>query len=243
MKYFILFFSLFLSSQITFSQTEKEKVSATISKNKIEGHIYFLADDLLKGRQIASPENKIAASYLANTLRGYGVQPVKENNEDKSSTENYYQEVKLNKVSPPSDLALEIDGKKQMNSVVLKPNKIDFTGDAIYLGYGLKEDYIGNDVSGKTIIIKSGGPNVTDTRAAFGMTEQKEELAEEHGAIAIIELLDTNDRIWGFIEHQSNGERIEIADENEAPKNITYLWIMDENNLYAKALESKKITQ
>lgn len=127
-----------------------------------------------------------------------------------------------------------------MNSVVLKPNKIDFTGDAIYLGYGLKEDYIGNDVSGKTIIIKSGGPNVTDTRAAFGMTEQKEELAEEHGAIAIIELLDTNDRIWGFIEHQSNGERIEIADENEAPKNITYLWIMDENNLYAKALESKK---
>jgi hypothetical protein len=57
------------------AQTEKAKVMETTSKATIEGHIYFLADDLLKGRETGTAENKIAASYLANTLRSYGVKP------------------------------------------------------------------------------------------------------------------------------------------------------------------------
>ena len=57
-----------LTTITLYSQSEKEKVETTITKNKIEGHIYFLADDLLKGRQTGTPENKIAAVYLTNTL-------------------------------------------------------------------------------------------------------------------------------------------------------------------------------
>ena len=65
-----------------------EKVTETISKSDIEGHIYFLADDVLKGRATGSPELKIAASYLANSFRRYGVKP-------NPKTGNYYQEVNL----------------------------------------------------------------------------------------------------------------------------------------------------
>ncbi|NAS32657.1 M28 family peptidase [Flavobacteriaceae bacterium R38] len=70
------------------AQTDKEKVLATVNVNTIKGHIYFLADDALKGRETGTPENKIAAAYLANTLRSYGVKP-------NPKTGDYYQEATL----------------------------------------------------------------------------------------------------------------------------------------------------
>lgn len=243
MKYIFIYFSLLLLTNTLLSQSEKEKVEATVTKNKIEGHIYFLADDLLKGRQTGSPENKIAASYLANTLRSYGVQPVNQNVIKGSSTESYFQEIKLNLVNPMKRLLLEIDGKELKKKVVLKPNKMEFTGEAIYLGYGLEEDYKGKDVSEKIVIVRSGAPKITDIRAAFGLVEQKEQLAKEHRAVAVIELVDTNETTWDLIEHNFNGERIEIADDkknSKSNKDLGYLWVLDENNIYAKSLESKK---
>lgn len=242
MKYTLLFISLLLSTITLYSQSEKEKVEATISKNKIEGHIYFLADDLLKGRQTGTPENKIAASYLANTLRGYGVKPVTQNVLKGSNTESYFQEIKLNKISPIKRLLLAIDGKEFKKKVVIKPNKMEFTGEAVYLGYGLESDYKDKDVSEKIVIVRSGGPKVTDVRAAFGLIEQKEQLAKQHGAVAVIELVDTNETTWGFIDHNFNSDRMEISDgkdSNDGKKGVAYLWVYDENNIQAKILESK----
>ena len=242
MKYTLIFISLLLSSVSLYSQSEKEKVENTITKNKIEGHIYFLADDLLKGRQTGTPENKIAASYLANTLRGYGVKPATQNILKGLSTESYFQEVKLNLISQIKRLLLAIDGEELKKKVIMKPYKMEFTGEAVYLGYGLESDYKGKNVSEKIVIVRSGGPNVTDTRAAFGLIEQKEQLAKENGAVAVIELVDTNEKIWEFIDHNFNNERIEIANEknnNDEEKGLAYLWVHDENNIQAKAFESK----
>lgn len=242
MKYIVLFFSLLFFTNTLLSQTEKEKVENTITKNKIESHIYFLADDLLKGRQTGTPENKIAASYLANTLRGYGVKPVSQNVLKGSNTESYFQEIKLSQVSPIKRLLLEIDGKELKKKVVIKPNKIEFTGEAIYLGYGLESDYKGKNVSEKIVIVRSGAPYITDARAAFGVVEEKERLAIEHGAVAVIELVDTNEMTWGFIDHNFNNDRMEIASDpkkDENKKGLAYLWVHDENNIQAKAFESK----
>ncbi|HAF77760.1 MAG TPA: aminopeptidase, partial [Maribacter sp.] len=74
MKPLLLLITLCLTT-LVFAQTDSEKAEMTVDKNEIEGHIYFLADDALKGRATGSPELKIAASYLANTLRGYGIKP------------------------------------------------------------------------------------------------------------------------------------------------------------------------
>ncbi len=86
------------------AQSDKELVLETVKKNVIEGHIYFLADDVLKGRATGSPELKIAASYLANSFRRYGVQP-------NPKTGTYYQEVKLKHVSPPKNASIEINNQ------------------------------------------------------------------------------------------------------------------------------------
>ena len=55
MKNYTLLFALVFSS-VLFAQTDAEIAEQTVDKNEIEGHIYFLADDVLKGRATGSPE-------------------------------------------------------------------------------------------------------------------------------------------------------------------------------------------
>ncbi len=136
------------------AQTDKDKVTETVSKATIEGHIYFLTDDLLKGRETGTPECKIAASYLANTLRSYGVKP-------NPKTGTFYQEVKLKKTSPPSNVSVIINGETMPNHVVISSAELKSNDKAMYLGYGLKSDYDSKDVTGKIVIIKSGFNDLT----------------------------------------------------------------------------------
>ena len=75
MKKITLLVLVLISSILLNAQTDAQKTAATVTKSNIEGHIYFLASDELKGRETGSPEIDIAASYLANTMRRYGVQP------------------------------------------------------------------------------------------------------------------------------------------------------------------------
>jgi hypothetical protein len=152
-----------------FAQTDIEKTKETVSKSNIEGHIYFLADDLLKGRATGTPELKIAASYLANAFRGYGVKP-------NPKTGTYYQEVKLKSVSPPSEVNIQINDTKITDYALINPAQIGVEGDAIFLNYGLSQDYSGKSVSGKVIVVKAGGPDTKDARAAFGLRSEKQKL-------------------------------------------------------------------
>ena len=134
MRNVVVFICLFTGIFISFGQTEEEKVKETIAKSAIEGHIYFLADDLLKGRETGTPENKIAASYLANTLRSYGVKP-------NPKSGNYYQQFELKKISKPTAFYLSINGKEYKQKVAMQPANVDYTGDIYYLGYGLEDEY------------------------------------------------------------------------------------------------------
>lgn len=70
------------------AQSDKDKVLETVDQNMIKGHIYFLSDDALRGRETGTLGNKVAASYIANTLRSYGVKP-------NPKTGTYYQPATL----------------------------------------------------------------------------------------------------------------------------------------------------
>ena len=64
---FILFVALFCA-QATLS-------AQAISEKKIKSHIKFLASDKLKGRGTGSPEEIVAAEYIAKQFRKIGLQP------------------------------------------------------------------------------------------------------------------------------------------------------------------------
>ncbi len=222
---------LFSITQL-FAQSDKEMVESTVNKNTIEGHIYFLADDLLLGRQTGSPENKIAASYLANTLRGYGVKPV-------AGLNGYYQNVPLKKTSAPKRVYVNLNGEDVKQLVAMDIAEINYGGSGVYLGYGLQEDYKNKDVAGKVIIIKGGSSKTKDTRAAFGLREEKAKLAKANGAVGIVELVDTDESIWSFIDHNYNSDKVELAIQNtNAEKNVSlpYTWVRDSGSKIAANL-------
>ena len=230
MKKLIALFLVVMSTTSIFSQDDKSKVQETVNKSKIESHIYFLASDSLKGRETGTPENKIAASYLANTLRSYGVQP-------NPKTGDYYQKVDLYKKSPPSDVRLSINGAPIQDYALLETAAIDFSKGAVYLGYGLEADYKGATVDGKVVIVKGGSAVAKDTRAAFGLLDQKKELAKQHGAVAVIELLNTEDQMWGFIEHNFNGSSLGVVKKEDKKVTMPYLWVLDKENTMANGLK------
>lgn len=224
------------------AQTEKDKIIETVSKSDIEGHIYFLADDALKGRATGSPELKIAASYLANSFRRYGVKP-------NPKTGTYYQEVKLKKVSPPKDASIVINNQTITDYAFIDAAAMSSDQDAVFLNYGLEGDYKGKDVKGKVIVVKSGSAETNDTRAAFGLRRTKQKLAKENGVAAIFELLQADDNMWSFIDHNFNEPSISVdlgEDEKEGGE-TAYVWVLDKEGKMAEQLSaassiSSKIT-
>lgn len=226
-------------STISFAQSEKDLVDSTIRKSKIEGHIYFLADDALKGRQTGTPENKIAAKYLANALRGYGVKP-------DPNTGSYFQNVPMKEIYPPSKLVLRVNGSELKHKAVIKASKMELNGlDAVFIGHGLEKDYKGVDVSKKVVIIKGGKNDESSIRDVFQIRKQKEELALKNGAIAVVELVKTDKNTWEYIDHRFNSPKMVLDNGNDMSKkgkkaSLGYVWVQDEYGKYATELPTKK---
>ena len=161
MKKFLLCLAASFTVASALAQSDAELVMETVDRATIEGHIYFLADDLLKGRETGTPENKIAASYLANQLRGYGVMP-------DPATGTYYQAVPMEKRFPPASMELMVNGQKMENAVAMRQGSLTYSGDMMYMGYGLEADYNGKDVKGKVVIVQAGSAEANTAQQAFG---------------------------------------------------------------------------
>lgn len=222
MKKLILLAAFGLNIGFSAAQSEAEIASSTITEDEIKGHIYFLADDLLEGRATGTAGNNIAASYLANTLRGYGVQP-------NPKTEDFYQEVPLQRIKIP-DMSFSIDGKPVDKVVTITMEELDYNDELVYLNYGLKEDYEGKEVEGKLLLLKGGTSEASDPMSAWRKTDEKKDLARQAGALGIVEVVKANDTIWEQIIKGVNTERIDLLTSAEAnvSKPFPYLWIQED---------------
>jgi len=224
MKYYLTL-AVFAMISMASAQTDVEKAAETVNKNNIEGHIYFLADDLLKGRNTGTPENKIAASYLANTLRRYGVKPSPESGD-------YYQKMDLFRFYLPEKINLSLNGVNFSEVVAFDIEVIESEEEALYLDHGLEADYKGKDVKGKIVIVKAGTPEASDMRSAFGSRAPKRELAIQHGAKGLIEVGAFDPEQWPRLEH-SFEERVSLSEGEKEPLPM-YLWVQTTPEQLAK---------
>jgi Zn-dependent M28 family amino/carboxypeptidase len=159
----------------------------TADKRLIQAHISFLADD-------------IAASYVANQFRQYGVAP-------KGDKGGYLQAVPLRStLLVPDSAVLEIIGKDGrqalavlddfMMSGSLLEDKSEVTAPLVFVGYGIQtarfahDDYAGIDAKGKIVVVLTGKPSrlPTEEGAHFGSTDHKREIAAKYGAVGMITL-------------------------------------------------------
>ncbi len=211
-----------------FAQTDKELAASTVDESDIKGHIYFLADDLLKGRGTGTPENKIAASYLANTLRRYGAKPA-------SGSESYYQPFELVETRMPNSISLSINGVDYPLVLPFDITETDESGEAVFLGYGESEDIQNADIANKLVLFKAGSADTKDEREAAGKIENKRKLALEKGALGVVEFIDLPEEMYAMIKH-SISKRTRFPREDMEGVKFPYLWV----NLKNRELDFEK---
>jgi hypothetical protein len=165
-----------------------------ITSDELQEWLSYIASDELQGRQVFSEGLGLAAAYIADHLKQWGVKPGGDNG-------TYFQEVKVLGVSvkSSSSVTVSVNGQtrtfKDGEGVTFPRNqgaRQTLTVRHVeFVGYGLSvpqlghDDYTQRDVEGKAVIwIGSQGP--TDITQARLLAGRSRDAIEMHKAIAAI---------------------------------------------------------
>ena len=191
--------SLIISTSYAENQSGATHPIFSADQQRIKSHLFFLADDLLEGRDTGSRGHDIASLYIATEFAKYGLQP--------AGTSGYYQPVRFRKamlVQESPSLQLTVNEqpvvleypKDYLTWPDLLRETSALTGELVFVGYGIvaaplgHDDYANLDVKGKIVVVLSGKPRSfpTEEGAHFASGYQKAKYAAERGAIGMITL-------------------------------------------------------
>ena len=212
-----------------------KSINAEVDQQELKSHLYFIASDEMRGRNTGTVENEIAAQYIASRFRSYGVQPA-------PGAESYFQQVSLMKAISPQNANLTIGDKTfalEEDMVFYTAKNGSFSGEVIYVGYGLEEDLEGLDLEGKVVVAKTGNGNPNERLTPY--TIQKQQAVEKAGAVALVELFKPGRYPWRLIQYYFSGEKYSLyegseGDEKEAGFPST--WLLDEDGSLLSYFES-----
>ncbi len=197
-KYFLVSFSFFLSSSWTIADNS-QPAGFTINK-ALKGHIEFLADDLMLGRDTGSVEYEIAARYVASHFQQFGLTPKGDNN-------TWFQKVDFVEYQLNENSGQMILHKKGKTTSLNYPDDFLIRGSAIttedqvkakvvFAGFGIESkelnhnDYENLDVEGKIVAVLSGRPAhfPSEEGAHVSSGREKAKAAAKRGAIGLISI-------------------------------------------------------
>lgn len=177
--------------------------SELISPDAIEKDLSFLASDSLKGRNTPSEGLEVAADYIANKFKNYGLKPV---------NESYFQKFGLIITNLGTENHLTITRKNEVRTFDIKKDFIPFeitanddvSGKLVFAGYGIKaaeynyNDYQNIDVKGKVVLVLRHEPREEDSTSIFdglkftdySNVSRKVKIAIDEGAIGVLVVTD-----------------------------------------------------
>ena len=142
-----------------------------ITVGELQDHIKYLSSDSLKGRYTGSPGDSLAAEYIRNEFRSYGLLPL--------SGDGFQRFSVTGRLVPGEDNSLYIDGKELTSEKDFMPFAFS-SGSAgeseiIFAGYGFSinedslkwNDYKGIDVSGKWVLVLRADPDTDKPDSPF----------------------------------------------------------------------------
>ncbi|MDF7775101.1 M20/M25/M40 family metallo-hydrolase [Sphingomonas sp. AOB5] len=176
-----------------FAQTAPKSEEPTFSAAAVKAHVEFLADDLLEGRNAGTRGFDIAARYVATRFEALGLKPGGTNG-------GWYQQVPLAEFSldPAAPASITVGGKKFANGedvlIGASPRYGStaqvLTGNVVFAGFGLNDDYAGLDVKDKFVAVLLGTPRgLTGAAAEAAGAEDKGANAGKRGALGVIYLV------------------------------------------------------
>ncbi len=211
----LLLVSLVSGSRVITQETDRgraqlERGETVITSANLLLHITELSSDAYMGRAPGTEGETRSVAYLIGQCREIGLEP---GNPDGTFT----QKVALwGTLTQDSTLEVQIRGKEMLLVAgqdyvawsALPAGKVDVVSSGlVFGGYGVVapeyhwDDYAGSDVRGKTVVLLSGDPPVTDPSnpsrldeklflgralTVYGRTGTKLETAFRHGAAAVI---------------------------------------------------------
>ncbi|MFK5879394.1 MAG: M28 family metallopeptidase [Flavobacteriaceae bacterium] len=124
------------------------KFGNTINTTDVKEHVYLLASDAFEGRQTGERGQKMAAEYLANQYKSFGILGI-------NGTDNYYQHIPVEDLNNRSKNSSEnviafIEGTEKPNEILVISSHYD------HLGIHGGEIFFGADdnASGTTAVLE-----------------------------------------------------------------------------------------
>ena len=238
---FLLFAALLLSTSLT-AQSEGRAPEFDLTAEELEAHLRFIASDALMGRRTGEKGNDIAAAYIAAQYAAYGLQPP-------PGQDDYYQEVPFEATTPPQTAQLSLDKlayDQGGNLLLMTGNMPETKTKAVFANYGWADeeegydDYEGLDVEGKIVIVLPGTPEGKDPNTVFKAMGVKRKLAQENGAVALIELFRLQFP-WSFFKSYFNKETLTLAEPEETEQdNFVYGWLKETEASNIKEMQDGK---
>jgi Zn-dependent M28 family amino/carboxypeptidase len=174
-----------------------------ITPAQIDGHLRFLASDLLEGRAPATRGGELATAYIASELRSAGVEP--------GVNGSYFQSVPIDVVSTDSaSMRVQASGKAS-GTLRFPDDVVIWAGSAapssaahaeiVFAGFGAAapeykwDDFKGVDVKGKILMVLVNDPPATakepnlfggKAMTYYGRWTYKFEEAERRGAVGAL---------------------------------------------------------
>jgi hypothetical protein len=164
----------------------------------------FLAADELMGRSTTRPEVLVAARYIGEQFRSFGLKPA-------PGTTDYFQTFELKMAKPASSGAFTLGDTTYAFGAQLLPTGLDdvsLQAPVVFVGYGSKEDFDKADVKGKIVVANMGRNDSSSFREGYRATAAKRKLAADKGAVALVERFRDAGTSWKEIQHYLLGERV-----------------------------------
>lgn len=241
MKKLLLLSLLAIVSTANNAQKYKKVPESKFSVAQANAHLQFLASDALLGRKTGEQGNNVAARYIAEQFRKFGVKPV--------NGDSFFQAVPFERTSP-STLGIITVKEGTLNVgedfVVMSGGGVGLSNnEVIHVGYGWVDeeknydDYKGLDIQDKVVIAQVGTPDSKTPQEVFGAMAAKRKFAADRGAAAFIEIYNLQIP-WKTVVNFFGKPSLRLKDTDVKSNDMLHLWV---NAEAGKALAKNKITE
>jgi hypothetical protein len=179
-----LLLTLLLSVSLTAQQRAPEIES--IRQQDLKADLFFLASDGMRGRLTDTPENRMAAEWIASRFARLGLKPVGDDG-------TYFQSFKLVTAVPMTAGNRLLVGGATVETTDYYPTRFSDTasasGEVVFVGYGISsperqhDDYRGG-VQGKIVLAIDHEPGESDPNSIFDGVVTSQASNQLHKALA-----------------------------------------------------------
>lgn len=170
------------------------QTSPEIKEKDFKKHIYHLASDELKGRMTGTEQEKVAAEYISNEFKRFGLKPYFNGSWFQKFPFISGVELKGNNSFTFSTADKKYEAEKDFIPLGFS-SSLSVSGEVVFAGYGISskengyDDYDSIDVSGKIVLVLRYNPEYDNPHSnleEFASFRYKTNIAKEKGAKAIL---------------------------------------------------------